>query len=278
MLFLLGRICHWKRSCTIHPISTNSLTATFSSIKQGERNFDDLDGIVGELAEICTNAKGQTSGSQWELEVAKKVNLKEKEITEDHIKRMIEHRKEFFKVIDKAQDEYAAAMMDLPGVFNLLTSTAADTAMSAIHETSSSFRTFTEQAMKLDIVGCVKTIFKLGQKIGRLFMERENENRRTTTIFEDKRTLLEDYLTKESTLYSNISAIRISVGLLVTLLKTENLNKNRDDFGNRTLETKVEADVDFRSLKIEGESTKLETRFSELLKSCASIRNLWRLT
>ena len=90
--------------------------------------------------ETCTFATGHVSTTQRQNSVAEQANITERDTTEEELKTMIEERKKFVKEIEKAEDEFAEVTMELPGAFNLLTSTAAERCTSALYETSRFFK------------------------------------------------------------------------------------------------------------------------------------------
>ena len=180
---------------------------------------------MGELTEICTDAKCQTSTSQGELSINKDVYLKEKKVTQDEVKRMIEERKELAERIEKAQEEFAKKMTNLPGVVNLLSATAAERAVTAFQNSTSFFRKFTEKALNFDVGGCLNTFVDMAKTMDGLFARDEDENDDTTTledrgtILEDQETVLEDQLSKELKIFVKILAVKTTVELLVFMLQ-----------------------------------------------------------
>ena len=239
--------------------------------EQGERNFDDLDGIVEEITEICSDAKSQTAMSQGGLPINKDVYMKEGEVTQDEVKRMIEEKKKLAERIEKVQEEFAKKMMDLQGVVNLLSATAAERTVTTFQISTSFFRKFTEKALNFDVGGCMNTFV---DTMGELFVRDDDENDATArSILVGHEKLLEDVLSKELMISVNILAIKTTIELLVVILQENYWSE--DEKREKVLEAETKRKIDVGQLKTEHPPTKLERILFPLADAFETLMGHW---
>ena len=233
--------------------------------KQIGNNFDTLTGIVAELTETCTVASGQAAMNQRELSVTEQVNIKESEMTEAQIKEMIQKRKQLIESIQKAEEEFARVVLELPGALNLLTTTAVDRCTTAIHKVSRFFRKVTEKLTKLDVFGLFHTSYKelkdIGENIGNYFTADVVDDSEEPTNYGDNTTEQSEEVAKDMMIYLEVLKIKPAVDTMIQMLLDQgDLNIQRTN--NTVWETQAKLDANMRVLK--NKKNKKEVKKSEM--------------
>ena len=257
------------------PVLEKSSQTIRKIAEQLENNFGILTGIVAELTETCTVASGNASTSQRQLSATEQVNLKEKEITEEELKKMIQQRKALAASIERAEEEFAKVVLELPGVFNLLGTTAADKCSSVLHFASKYFRKLSEKAMSFQIVGFIKTVGKtligIKENVGEFLTYDDVDTGDEATEYEDPRTGNDEEVSRELITHIKVMQIKTAVDLMTQmLLEQGSLQVQRS---NDTIwETQALLEASMRAVKkTTGKFSELERIVSSLLNVCQTV-------
>ena len=231
---------------------------------------------MAELTETCTVASGHANTSQRQLSATEQVNLKEKETTEAQIRDMIEQRKRLAASIERAEDEFAKVVLELPGVFSLLTKSAADKCSEGLHGVTSFFRKFTGNLVKFDIFGCFNTIRKdlvgLGKKFIGFLTDDGVDYGQEAIEYETGNSKAEEELSREALTYIEVVKMRAAIDLILQMLLDQgNLNIQRSS--DVVWEGQAKLDANMRALKKIGNDAELARIVSSILNVCELVLN-----
>ena len=183
-----------------------------------------MTGILAELTETSTVATGHTETTQKQSTITKQVSVTERDTNEEELKVMIEERKKFVKEIDKAQDEFAAVTMELPEALSLLTSTAAETCMTEVYNTSRFFKNLTEKAVRFDLFGCFMTFNEEVKRLTNKFYgstEENEEGANKAITFEEDETKITEEVSRDLTIHTRFYAVNSTVDLIIKMLSKQ---------------------------------------------------------
>ena len=126
------------------PVLETILQQTKDIAGQLESNFTRINGIISEMTETCTVVGTTIKTNQGELSATQKVNLEESEATQEQIKEMIRVRKTMADSIETAEEEFSKVVLGLPGILDLLGTTAVERCMVVLNVPADS----TERSLK----------------------------------------------------------------------------------------------------------------------------------
>ena len=242
--------------------------------RQITNNFSVLTGIVDELTETCTVASGQAGMTQRELRITEQVNTEESESTEAEIKEMIEKRKRLVESIQKAEEEFAKIVLELPGAFNIMTTTAVDRCTSTLHNVSRFFRKATEKIMKFDIFGffntCEKELKEAKDMVVDWFQGVKDDSEDPVSFGEGK-TGKDEELAKEMIMYIKVMEIKAAVDFMTQTLLEQGSLKVQKSTIDTVWETEAKLGAKMRALKKGEKYAELESIVTSLLNVCQNI-------
>ena len=188
---------------------------------------------------------------------------------------MIQQRKALAGSIERAEEEFAKVVLELPGVFNLLGTTAADKCSSVLHFASKYFRKLSEKAMNLQIVGFVKTLGKtlirIKENVGEFLTDDGIDSGEEATEYDDPRTGNDEEVSKELITHIKVMQTKTAVDLMTQML-LEQGNLQVHGSSDTVWETKAQLEASMRAVKkTTGKFTELERVVSSLLNVCQTV-------
>ena len=244
--------------------------------KQSETNLTELDGIVRELTEICTAAKGWTENNKKELGIRREENIVKSRATKEELETKIGERKKLHREIEKSSQELANVAMDLPGVITLLLASASDKCHSAAFVMSRFLRNISQHALDLKFLDLRTVKGELGGLREKLKKRGDEGDDNTILEYEEMGDRIEDSLSKEKAIHANFSAIKILMLLLLDMLKKGDMNEQMKYLGDLTLETQEKLKIEIRSLNMKPQDTPLERILCSLTQACEAQQEHWQ--
>ena len=246
--------------------------------KQIETNFDTLTGIVAELTETCTVASGQAGMNQRQLNITEQVYQREMHLTEAEIEEMIKQRKKLTESIQKAEEEFARVVLQLPGVFDLLTTTAADRASGLIQKVSRFFKKVSEKVVRWDITGIFHTGWKelkdMGTNLRDFFTADVEDDSEEPTKYGESSTKHSDELARDTMMFLEVMKIKPAVDAMIQMLLDQgDLNIQRTN--DTVWETQARLDANMRAMKKKNKKVKKKPEmYVELEAIISNLQNV----
>ena len=230
--------------------------------------------IVGELTKTCTVACGDAKSSWQKLSDTVQFNFKQKTMTaSDRI--IVGQKKGMVANIEQAEHEFAKVVLELPGVFSLLTKSAIDKCSERLHSAKSFFQTFTGM-VRFDIFSCFDTICNdlvgLGKKFTGFIRDDEVNSTEEVIECETGNPKAEEEILGETVMYIEVLKVRAAIDLILQMLLDQgNLNHQRSHKLVWGSQAKLESNM--RVLKKIGNDAELTSIISNILIVCQLVLN-----
>ena len=257
------------------PVLEKILQQTKDIAGQLEPNFTTINGIISEMAETCTVFGGKSRTNQGELSTTQRVNLEQSEATQEQIKEMIEERKIMAGSVEKAEEEFCKVVLGLPGILDLLGTTAVERCMMVLNVASRFFRKITEKLVMRDTKGCFKVLHKeltiIREMMCDFFARDTVDDCEEENMFQDREAKNDKETSKDLVMSIKIMQIKTAIDLMIQMLLeqgTLGVPSTRDV----VWETQAKLGVNMRTLKkITGEYANLQELISSLSDVCQTI-------
>ena len=256
------------------PVLEKILQQTKDIAGQLEDNFSTVNGIISEMTETCTVVGGKFKTNEGQLSVTQEVNLDESEETQQQIKAMIEERKMMADSIEKAEQEFSKVVLGLPGILDLLGTTAVERCMVVLHVASRFFRKYNEKHRKRNNRDCFRLVYKELTLIAEMlydFFARDTTDAYEESMFQDKETKKDKESSKDLIMSIKIMQIKTAIDWMIEMLLEQgslSMHRTRDV----VWETEARLGVNMRTLKkIRGEYAKFQELVSNLSDVCQTI-------
>ena len=257
------------------PVLETILQQTKDIAGQLESNFTQINGIISEMTETCTVVGTTIRTNQGELSATQKVNLEESEATQGQIKEMIERRKTMADSIETAEEEFSKVVLGLPGILDLLGTTAVERCMVVLNVASRFFRKITEKLVMGDKIGCIRVLYKeltiIREMLYDFFARDTTDDYEEESMFQDRETKHDKESSKDLIMSIKIMQIKTTIGLMIQMLLNQgtlSMHRTKDV----VWETQAKLGVNMRThKKITGEYAKFQGLVSNLSDVCQTI-------